>query len=417
MLHPVPANARRRAATVPLFAILLVPLLGMLAFSIDIGYMVLVRTDLQTAADAAALAGAEKLQQLYVQYTLPGQTSQTSILNKATTNTGTQDCPMYAAELIANYNKAGNVFIAVPDADVSFSYLDAQGTSHSDYSNYNGGFPNSITVITRRDGVANGPLSLFFGPLLGMSTKSLMATATATIYSGDVTSLQVISGVNAHILPVALDMNIWKTFFATGKSPDGSVHLTVQGNPQLKVYPTDTNTPGSFGLIDVGPPQNNAPAFRSWIDYGDTPNDISYMLNNNLLPVSPSSPKSWKVGPGMTSTLQTDFYSQMGVPNLIPLVEPATAPAGWGWTALTSGDSYTMGSGTGQNALYAVVGFVGVTISQADARGSNMDISVQPYAVVDPTAVITNPRPVGTQTSQFGSSTVITTFISAKLTR
>src|SRR6516164_3250285 len=100
---------RRPGATVPLFAILLVPLLGMLAFSIDIGYMVLVRTDLQTAADAAALAGAEKLQQLYVQYTLPGQTSQTSILNKATTNTGTQDCPMYAAELIANYNKAGNV--------------------------------------------------------------------------------------------------------------------------------------------------------------------------------------------------------------------------------------------------------------------------------------------------------------------
>jgi uncharacterized membrane protein len=40
--------------------------MGMLSFSIDLGYIALVKTDLQTAADAAALAGAEKLQQLYV---------------------------------------------------------------------------------------------------------------------------------------------------------------------------------------------------------------------------------------------------------------------------------------------------------------------------------------------------------------
>jgi hypothetical protein len=168
--------------------------------------------------------------------------------------------------------------------------------------------------------------------------------------------------------------------------------------------------------MDVGPPQNNVPAFRNWIDFGDTPNDINYLRNNGLLPVSISLPKSWKVGPGLKSTLQPDFYSQMGVANLIPLVMPASAPAAWGWQALSSG-TYTMGSGTGQNAVYAVVGFVGVTISQADARGTNMDISIQPYAFVDPTALIPNAKPVGTQTSQFSSSTIITTFISAKLTR
>src|SRR5439155_7141585 len=122
-------------------------------FSIDVGYIAWVRTDLQTAADAAALAGAEKLQALYVQYTTPGQTSQFAILNNATTNT--TGSPMATAEAFANYNKAGNVSISVRDQDVSFGFTDAQGAYHANYSLYNSGFPNSITVICRRDNVLN----------------------------------------------------------------------------------------------------------------------------------------------------------------------------------------------------------------------------------------------------------------------
>src|SRR5215471_17436522 len=161
MKRVLPAETPRRGATVPLFAVLLIPLLGMLAFSIDIGYMALVRTDLQTAADAAALAGAEKLQDLYVQYTLPGQTNQSQILNYATTNS--PGSPMATAERFASYNKAGNVAITVRDPDVSFSFMDASGNFNSN----SGGFPNSITVITRRDGIMNSPVSLFFGPIFG----------------------------------------------------------------------------------------------------------------------------------------------------------------------------------------------------------------------------------------------------------
>jgi Flp pilus assembly protein TadG len=432
-------GTRRRGATVPLFAILLVPLVGMLAFSIDLGYIALVRTDLQTAADAAALAGAEKLQTLYVNYLtarLPGsQLSPGSILTTATTNTGTPDCPMYTAEQFASYNKAGNVSITVRDQDVSFSYLDANGNFNQNYWAFGltGGFPNSITVVTRRDNVMNTPVSLFFGPIFGFYKKELEATATATIYSGDVTSLQVIQGVTTtsyispHILPVALDMNIWTQFYKTGLSPDGQIHLAANGSPELFVYPlgptstfsTPTNTPGSFGLLDVGPPSTDSPAFRNWIDNGQTPNDIKYLINQGLVPVSVSAPKQWTCGPGLKSTLQPNFYSQMGVPNLIPLFTPASAPAGY--TALSTG-SYVAASNQGSNATYAIVGFAGVTISQADASGSNMNISIQPCAVVDPTAYISpsNAKPAGTQVSQFGSTInqpVITTFISAKLTQ
>jgi Flp pilus assembly protein TadG len=264
--------APRRGATIPLFALLLVPLLGMLAFSIDIGYIVSVNGQLQTAADAAALAGAEKLQRLYVEYTLPGQNNRNAILTTTTTNVA--DSPTEAVEKIARCNKAGNVPVTVRDEDVSFGFTDAQGNYNASYKNYNSGFPNSVTVIARRDRFANNPLSLFFGPVLGLSSKELTATATATIYSGDVTSLKAIPGVKGHILPAALDVNIWQTFYQTGMSPDGTIHTATKGDPELQVSP-NPNAPGSFGSLDVGPTQNNVPVFGSGGTTGQTPNDIS----------------------------------------------------------------------------------------------------------------------------------------------
>ncbi len=268
MRHFLQTEARRRGAVIPLFAILLIPLMGMLAFSIDIGYIALVRTDLQTAADAAALAGAEKLQALYVQYTSPGQLNQNTILTTATTNT--PGSPMNTAEKFASYNKAGNVSITVRDQDVTFSFMDSNGNFQQNYwaNGLTGGFPNSITVITRRDSVQNTPVSLFFGPIFGVSTKELTAKATATIYSGDVTSLQVIQGVTGlssvrpHILPLALDYNVWTKFYTSGGlSPDGTIHLAANGSPQLYVYQMGPQTPnygvpfntaGSFGPSGTG---------------------------------------------------------------------------------------------------------------------------------------------------------------------
>jgi Flp pilus assembly protein TadG len=381
MMHLFHDEKHRQGATIPLFAILLVPLMGMLAFSIDVGYIALVKTDLQTAADAAALAGAQKLQKRYVQYTLPVQTQQNAILAAATTNT--PGSPMATAEQYARLNNAGNVSISVPDQDVSFGFTDAQGTYSANSGAQNGGFPNSITVVTRRDKKANTPVSPFFGPVFGFVSKDLEATATATMYSGDVTSLQVIPGVNGNVLPFALDVNYWRQFFANGTSPDGTIHTAANGYPEIQVFPCPANTPGSSG---------------------QTPNNISYLLNNSLLPVAMGSPKQWPL-----QGIPPSSASQIGVPSLMPLFIPASAPARM--QALSTGTTYQAASGTGNNATYAVVGFVGVCISEAGGAV----ISVQPCAVLDPTAVIPNPKPVGTQTSQFG--TIITTFISAKLTQ
>lgn len=405
----------RRAAVAPLAALLMTFLVGMLAFSIDIGYICSVQAELQDAADAAALAGAQQLQTPFVSYFSPGLTEsqQQQIYNTVTTNTSNPASPIPTAQQYAAYNQAGGVYVQVPTTDVRFQYYDGTTFSAPNYSN--NFFPNTVTVTTRRDTNANGSLGLFFGPIFGLSSTNLTATASATIYAGDVSSLQVIPGVNAHILPVALDVNTWINFASANfTSPwvSGSVTTAWNGNPQLQVYIQNTNTPGSFGLLDVGVPSNNTPAFRNWIDNGTTPNDISYLLNNELLPVSLTVPKQWKCGPGLTSTLLSNFQQQLDVPNLIPLFVPVSPT---GSTAPTA-SNYVAASNNGQGATYAIVGFAGVKITQSEGSGGNMTVSIQPSAIVDPTAVILNASPARFgQKTEFG--TFQTTFVSAKLTQ
>src|SRR5262249_11569458 len=52
---------RRRGAVLPLVALFIVILLGMVALAIDLGMVMLARTQCQNAADAAAMAGARAL--------------------------------------------------------------------------------------------------------------------------------------------------------------------------------------------------------------------------------------------------------------------------------------------------------------------------------------------------------------------
>jgi hypothetical protein len=205
--------------------------------------------------------------------------------------------------------------------------------------------------------------------------------------------------VNGVLLPVAMDVNAWTNFYATGQSPDGVVHLGSNGKPQLQVYPSPGNAPGNFGLLSVGAPSTDTPTFSSWIDSGPSSTDLSYLNSNNLVPASTSSPKTWAGGPGLKSTEQSDFASVMGQSRLVPVFQAV------------SQSPYQAAGGSGGNTTYNIVGFVGVTVSQADASGSNMTISIQPAATIDPTANYTS----GSTVPAGEGSTSTTTMVPPKL--
>ncbi len=54
-------RAPRRGAIAPLAAILMIPLMGMIAFAVDRGWSSPTHNELQAAAEAAALTGAGQL--------------------------------------------------------------------------------------------------------------------------------------------------------------------------------------------------------------------------------------------------------------------------------------------------------------------------------------------------------------------
>jgi hypothetical protein len=339
----------------------------MVAFAVDIAWIASAKSRLQAAADAAAQAGARQLMSGYVLYNYPLATGKSTIVTNAETSAKTY------AKNFASYNGAGEVSsLTLNDGDIEFGYTTKTGA----YTAVNGTstFPNTCKVTLRRDSSANGALGLFFAPVLGMSNESLTATATAVIYTATkVTTFNTSLGLNGGMLPLALDVNVWNNFYATGQSSDGNTYLGSNGNAQLQVYPSPGNAPGNFGLLSIGQPSSATPTYRSWIGYGPSPDDMQYLVDNNLMPVSSSTPEPWIGGPGMTTTLEGDFAGMQNKPRLIPVFQPiSTSP-------------YQAAGQSGSNAYYNIVGFVGVEITQATGNGSNMNISVQPAAVIDAT--------------------------------
>ena len=406
------AKARRPGAILVMVAVFLIVLLAFTAFCIDIGSASLTKSGLQNGADSAAAAGAAALLQGYATYATPSQPNPSGVISSTQTKATTW-CANYAG-----YNGAADVAsLKLVSNDVVYGYMNSAGVTSTNFS----GFPNTVSVTVRRDGTSNPTLSMFFAQVIGTSTLTQTATASATIYTGLISSFNPNGGgegasfntVAANgtspgayggwgasygnsgsswkckLLPVAFDVNEWNDFLASGVSPDGSIHLDSTFTPQIQVYPSPKNSPGNFGLLCTGNWTNATTDYENWVLYGPTANDLIALVNAGSFPVSLAAPKPWKGSPGLRSVLADYFSLIIGQPRLLPLFAPASVTP------------YQAASGSGSNTTYNIVGFVGVTVCQVTGSGSNLNISVKPCSVIDPTAVFDSSTlyPAGTQPS------------------
>lgn len=142
-------NKREKGVTLVLFSLLISVFLGFTALSVDLGYLFLIRHELQKTADAAALAGA---------YYLPNTST---ALSKA----------QQIAQL--NFPNQGTV---LQSADVLFGTWNAS-TNTFTTTNTN---PSAISVTVRKSQSSQNAVTLFFAPIFGISTRDVSATAIAT---------------------------------------------------------------------------------------------------------------------------------------------------------------------------------------------------------------------------------------------
>jgi Flp pilus assembly protein TadG len=202
----------RRGAIAVLAAIFIIVMLGMVAFAVDVGYLSLVRTQLQSAADAAALAGA------------------------AATNLSQAESRA-AAQQIARLNTAAGRPVQLASNDIQFGVWDTASRTFSPGQSW-----NAVKVTARTSPETGGATALFFARIFGMNSVNQQASAIATVNPRDIAFVVDLSGsMNDDTMPgsstatTALLQNVFDDFGF------GSYPGTTQwaGKPLLTSSTTD----------------------------------------------------------------------------------------------------------------------------------------------------------------------------------
>ncbi|HJR76861.1 MAG TPA: TadE/TadG family type IV pilus assembly protein [Nitrospiraceae bacterium] len=157
-----------RGATAVMVALMLTVLLAMGAAAIDIGHALVARNELQNVSDAAALAGTRALGIIYEGMTIPAQ--QSYVLTS-----GDQATIVAAVQATANANSAAGVFITIAPSDIAIGTWNPATRTHTPTANQ----PKAVRVISRRDASTNGTISTFLANVVGLSSVSVSAVATA----------------------------------------------------------------------------------------------------------------------------------------------------------------------------------------------------------------------------------------------
>lgn len=146
-------------------AVFLVVFIGFVGLATDVGYSLWVAGELQSAADAAALAGAQTLA------LNPGGVNAEAIFIAGQNRAG---APSQAVILVANGNNspAGDIVLGTFNSTTNVFTATTTG-------------PNAVKVVAAfAAGTPNGPLPLFFGPAFGVNNVNISRTAIATLQGG-----------------------------------------------------------------------------------------------------------------------------------------------------------------------------------------------------------------------------------------
>lgn len=166
-------NPNRRGVVVVLAAVMLVFLLGFVAFTVDVGYVQLTKTQLQAAADASALAAAQEL-------------SGTDTPEVVRTNARA------SAQAIAGLYRNGNLSSVTLNTSTDIIFGKTSWNANTNTYTYLWGDNqtpyNVIKVLAKRtvNGSSDNRLPLLFGPVLGTSSADITAESVATFQPRDI---------------------------------------------------------------------------------------------------------------------------------------------------------------------------------------------------------------------------------------
>ena len=248
--------AEDRAGVAMVTAVMLTALVALVGTAVDLGILFTAKSQLQNAADAAALAAAD---------TMIVWDSQ----NQATTQ---PDTAISTAQQLTLANDALGQSLTLLSQDITMGFWDgAVGDFDPDRTGPSSD-PDDLTgvkVKVRRDDLANSPVTTFFAGMVGIDEVGVNATATAFLgYAGSVEAGTV-------DLPIAVD----ETALNNGDGPlcGTSIEFHDENNENgswTSFFEWPTNDPTVKSYIQG---MSESPALK----VGDMINLINGNLSNN----------------------------------------------------------------------------------------------------------------------------------------
>jgi Flp pilus assembly protein TadG len=354
----------RRGAISVLAAILTIVLVGMVAFSVDIGYVLSAKEEMQRTADAAALAACwEYGLRLSQGQSASGATqlARTTAGQYAATNAVTNS-PMNV-----DYNTSNDV-----GGDVVFGYVSDLDSGANTFLTNDPNKFNAVKVRVRKDSSLNGEVPYFFARVFGFEGQMLRADATAAIVR-DVAGFQApADGSNIDLLPYALDLQTWYSWVAGSGSDDfawdpeqKTVSAGNDGKLEINLYPQGTGSPGNRGTVDIGGANNSTNDIARQIVDGISPQDMQALNDSGRsLEFDACGKLDLNGDTGISAGVKDELASIIGQPRVIPVFSQVMGP--------------------GNNAEYTIVKWIGIRIMEVKLTGpmSKKRLTIQTAPIV-----------------------------------
>ena len=286
----------RNGNVATLLCFLSIPLLGLLAFSVDYGFLLYIRTDLQRTADQAATAAVRDL--------IPAPD-------------GTQDLAKVRAT-VREYVRLnlGDEFV-VNDEDIEIGRYDP-ATIYSSVTLKNDGVFDTVRVTIRRNDLTNNSVSLYFARLFKTNHSDVSASATAVLQKAKYI------GPGTAILPVAIEQKAWN------RINTGDV-LRIYGDGRLESA-SGGNIPGNWGTIDIGATSNSTNTIKRQIETGLSQGDLDSLHRQGVIPSSEYIDGASTIEPngdtGFSGGIKNSLDAEIGNTKVLPIYKKATGQGG-----------------------------------------------------------------------------------------
>jgi hypothetical protein len=336
---------------VVLMALMLTILLACIAFGVDIGMLVLARTQLQRAADSAALAGACELLKQKQEEAPPGE-QHLAARQTAVSYGGKNQVCSTAPSVDLNM---GNF----PQGDVVIGYTTNPRNRYEALSLTNPAAANAVRVRIRH------PAPTFFARIFGLESLDVTAEGTAA-FLVSFRGFRPPENENLPLLPFTLKKSAWDEVLS-GQGPDAwqwdsdaaQVRPGQDAMPEINLFPWDTGAGGCSGSIDIGSNNSTAPKLRRQLTEGVTAEDLSFHGGQLSLDYQGELDLSVSNDPGLkVGVIDAALKASVGRAYIVPL--------------------YSQVSGTGQNARYTIVGFAAARIVDVNLKGHDKHVLIQP---------------------------------------